>query len=326
MKATFPFPRRLTRITAAVALVALTPAAFGGLVITPTFTTAFNSAFGANAPAAQASWIAAANEFSTYFNDNININITVDGVTGTSVFGQSQTSLNSLSYTTLRTRMVADSTTMDDTAALAGSISVGDPVGAAHTWWVSRAQAKAIGLIANDLSNDGTTRFGAGNPFTFAGPIAPGTYDFKGVALHEISEVMGRLGLSGGTIGGNANSYSLADLFSFTGPGARSLTGGAGSFFSIDGGVSLLKLYNNATLNNLDTMDWAPGSQGGDGSADAFNQFSNSGVVNGLSGVDLRNMDALGYNFITNNVPEPTSAALLAAGLALSGCIRRRKQ
>jgi hypothetical protein len=144
------------RVATAFAAVSLAPAGFSALVITPTFTANFNANFGANAAAAQASWIAAASQFSANYSDNININITVDGVAGTSVFGQSQTFLNSLSYATLRTRMIADNTTADDTAALAGSISVADPVGAAHTWWVSRAQAKAIGLIANDLSNDGT--------------------------------------------------------------------------------------------------------------------------------------------------------------------------
>src|SRR5262249_52034035 len=156
-----------------------------------------------------------------------------------------------------------------------------DPTGGTGTWWVTTAQAKAIGLIADNLSTDGTTRFGAGNPFTFSGPIAAGTFDFKGVAAHEISEVMGRLGLSGGTVDSSPNSYSLLDLFSYTGAGTRGLGPGPNENFSIDNGTTLLKLYNNAAANGLDTRDWASGTN------DSFNQFSSSGVVNPVSGVDL---------------------------------------
>ena len=74
-----------------VAALVVAPRPSDALTITPTFTAAFNSSFGVNALAAQNAWIAAANVFQTNFNDNIHINITVNGVPGTSVFGQSQT-------------------------------------------------------------------------------------------------------------------------------------------------------------------------------------------------------------------------------------------
>ena len=195
-------------------------------------------------------------------------------------------------------------------------MTLADPTGGAGTWWVSRSEAKAIGLIADDLSNDGTTTFGAGNPFTFSGAIAGGTYDFKGIAAHEISEVMGRLGISGGTIGSFANSYSLIDDFSYTGANTKGLGKGAGNNFSIDNGTTLLKLWNNALANGLDSRDWAPGTN------DAFNQFSNSGVTNPVSDVDLRLMDVIGYDRIV--VPEPTTGTLLVAALAGAAFIRRR--
>jgi hypothetical protein len=287
-----------------------------GLVITPTFTTNFNTNFGTNAPAAQAAWISAASVFSTNFNDNIHINITVDAAAGTSIFGQSGFGLISTSYSNLRAKVVADAKSPDDFTAIGGggSMTITDPTGAAGTWWVSRAQSKAIGLIADDLSNDGTTTFGAGNPFTFSGPIAGGTYDFKGVAAHEISEVLGRLGISGGTIGTTSNSYSLLDNFSYTAAAAKGLGNGAGNNFSIDNGSSLLKLFNNAAVNGLDSRDWASGTN------DAFNQFSSSGVVNPVSATDLRLMDVIGYNL----TPEPSTAAasMLCLGMGLA-CRRR---
>jgi hypothetical protein len=291
-----------------------------GMVITPTFTANFNTNFGVNAAAAQAAWVAAAAVLTGNFTDNVHVNITVDAVAGTGVFGQSNTFLNSTSYANLRSKFVADSTTPDDATSLGGggSYSAVDPTGGAGTWWVSRAEAKAIGLIADDLNNDGTTTFGAGNPFTFSGPITPGTFDFEGVALHEITEVMGRLGISGGTIGASPNSYSAIDLFSFTGPGARGLTAGPGENFSIDNGATLLKLYNNALANNLDTRDWAPGTN------DAANQFSNSGVVNPFSVVDLREMDVIGYDRAIAAIPEPSTVMLFVSAFVAGAFLRRR--
>jgi PEP-CTERM motif len=314
---------------------------YAALVITPTFTANFNANFGANAAAAQASWIAAANIFSTNFNDNIHVNINVDAVAGTGVFGQSSTFLNSFSYATLRAAVVADAKTADDATSVGagGSVTVADPIAAnPHTWWVSTAQAKALGLVADNLNNDGTTTFGAGNPFTFNttnnGPIAAGTYDFRGVAAHEITEVMARLGLSGGTIGNNVNSYSLIDDFAYTAPGTKSPTksdnGGVGQSFSINNGTTLLKVWNNAFQYGLDTRDWAPApspgqpNQGGDGSPDSFNQYSSSGVVNNVTNVDLRLIDVIGYDRVA--VPEPSTIALGVLGLVgLVGFSRRAK-
>ena len=261
------------------------------VVITPTFTAGFDSSFGANAAAAKAAWQAAADVFANRLVDNIHVNITVDAVAGTGVFGQSNMSLFSISYADLLARVTARATTQDDQVAIGpgGSMTAADPTNGAGTWWVTRSQGKALGTVPDDTASDGTTRFGAGNPFTFSGPIAAGTYDFRGIAAHEITEVMGRLGISGGTIGSTSNSYSLIDNYSYTGPRTKGLRGGPGNFFSIDGGTTLLKLWNDPTTNGLDSRDWAPGTD------DAFNQFSNPGVVNGVTPVDLRLMDVLGY-------------------------------
>ena len=319
----------LAFLGATALLVAPRPSA--ALIITPTFTAAFNTSFGVNAIAAQNAWIAAANVFQTNFSDNVHINITVSAVAGTSVFGQSNTFLVSGPFASLRAGVIADAKTPDDATAIGagGSIPAADPVGGTHTWWVTTAQAKALGLIADNANNDGTTTFGAGNPFTFSGAIAPGTFDFQGVAAHEISEVMGRLGLMGGTIGNNTNSFDLADLFTFTGPGARGGGFGGGcsstnNWESIDNGTTLLKQKNNYCANGLDTEDWAPGTN------DAFNQFSNSNVVNPVSVVDLRVMDVIGYDrILATTVPEPSTLALLASGFAVFGAAgfkRRRKR
>jgi hypothetical protein len=256
------------------------------LIITPTFTSGFDLNFGVNATAARAAWTAAAKVFTDAFSDDIHINITVDAVTTPGAFGESFPALVSISYSDLFDRVSAYASTQNDAIAIGpgGSMTPTDPTNGVGTWQLTRAQAKALGHIPDDMTDDGGTTFGVGNAFTFSGPIAPGTFDFQGVAAHEITEVMGRLGISGGN-----NSFSLIDNFSYTGAGMKSLGGGAGNFFSIDNGVTLLKEFNDSAANHLDTRDWAGGTN------DSFNQFANAGVVNPVSAVDLQVMDVIGY-------------------------------
>jgi len=263
------------------------------LTINPTFTPNFNTNFGANAAAAQASWIAAAAVFTTSFTDNININIIVDAVSDPQVFGESMSAgFFPISYADLLTRLTADATTPNDNIAIGpgGSVPAIDPTNGNGSFFLTRAQAKALGVIPDDMSNDGTTTFGTTNPFTFSGPITPGTFDFQGIAAHEISEVLGRQGFKGSP----ADTFSLLDLFSFTAPGVRDMVGGPNNNFSIDNGTTLLKQFNDPTANGLDSRDWASGTAGSP--PDSFNQFSAPDVVNPVSDVDLQLLDVIGYD------------------------------
>jgi hypothetical protein len=160
------------------------------MIIAPTFTANFDANFGANAPAAKAAWIAAAGVFTANFTDPIHVNITVDAVAGTSVFGESSCPLLQITYANLLAAVIADAKSPNDAIAIGpgGSMVAVDPTGGNGGWWLT----KALAVIPDDLTDDGTTTFGAGNSFTFSGPIAAGTSDFQGVAAHEISEILGR--------------------------------------------------------------------------------------------------------------------------------------
>jgi Kelch motif len=247
----------------------------------------------------------AASQFTSNFNDPINVNILVTAVPGMGTLGSSDTFLMSDSYAAIRAAAVADATTADDATVLGagGSLPTADPISGSHLYVVSTAQAKALGLAPDDLSNDGKFTFGGGFSYTYdpANRAVPGKIDFIGVAMHEFSEIMGRIALMGDDPFGQPD-YMLFDLFHYTGVGLRGLNNGPGRFFSIDNGSTLLKAFNDAAQNSGDLQDWASGSN------DAFNAFSDSGVQNDLTPVDLRVMDAIGYNLATGP-PSPTPTA-----------------
>jgi hypothetical protein len=306
--------RNLGVLALGTAFAILANESHAGLVITPTFTNNFNSDFGSNAADAQAAWVAAANIFTTNFSDNIHINITVDAVADRSVFAQSQVNLLAFQYSDMRNALITDQKSANDRTAVgsAGSITAANPNGTSQ-WVLTTAQAKAIGMRADDASNDGKTTFGAGYSFTFSSDtIAGSTYDFKAAAAHEIAEVMGR-------VGGNVRfGQSLLDAYAYTDAGLRDMPGGTNNYFSINGGTTLIKLFNNP-VNGGDPRDWGAG-----GGNDAFNAFSSSGVTNPVSAVDLQLMDVLGYDLAA--VPEPpNSATIYAVALLLISVARRAK-
>jgi hypothetical protein len=302
-----------------LALIAATPLS-ANMAIVLSFTSNFNTNFGVNAAAAQAAVNFAAQQFDNLYSDPIHVNITVDAVLGTGTLGMSSTPIGSLPYSSLRAAAIADAKSTDDKTSVGpgGSIVATDPTGGAGTWWVTQAQAKALNLIPDSGANDGTITFGTGFTYTFNpnNRAVSGAIDFIGVVEHEMSEVMGRIGISGATIPGTSGpSYTLLDDLAYTGSGTKGLGFVANDFLSFDNGTTLLKQFNQVAGG--DSRDWQSGSN------DAFNAFSAASVKNDISAVDIREMDVLGYDLA---VPEPASLILFGAGLALIVASRFRRR
>jgi hypothetical protein len=207
---------------------------------------------------------------------------------GSNALGESNTYFNNYTYSDVRSALVADTTSADQVSA-GHSLPAADPTGT-NNYWMATAEAKALGLMGPSGAVDGYIGFSSSLPFTYndSNGVASGTYDFNGVALHELTEVLGRE-LFVGNDGIGSNSYTPLDLFHYSSNGMRDFSGTTAGYFSPDGGASHLDSFN--TNPNGDFGDWA--SSAGN---DAVLAFSNSGVVNKFSPADMREMNVLGYD------------------------------
>jgi len=271
----------------------------GGLV--------FNISFDSSVVSAPAGFTAAINYvaqlFASSFSNPITINLDVGwGEIGgqslsSGALGESETYLNTYSYSQVRSALTAHATSADQKAAVSTLPSTAPTGNGSYS--IATAEAKALSLTAASSSLDGYVGFGSGYNYTFDpnNQAISGAYDFIGVAAHEITEVMGRDSYLGEGLG-----YTALDLFRYSSPGARQLSAGKTAYFSIDGGSTNLDNLN--TVSGGDPGDWA--SSAGN---DAFNAFSNSGVANTVGSTDMRELNVLGYNLTSSSSPtgSPTS-------------------
>lgn len=225
----------------------------------------------------------------------------------------------------MRTALINDNAgakaSADGTTSISsgGSVfSTADPTGGG-VFLYARAQAKALGALASDSSNDGTVTFSSAQSCTF-NPLARGGpgFDFIGVAEHAISEVMGRFQLNGANLSGSPN-YTAYDLFDFSGVGAHSLLTGAGRCFSINNGTTNLRRYNNAATFGGDSGDWDSAF-----AISPYNASTGPNTAHAIQSYDIATLDVIGWERAAV-VPEPGKWAMMLAGIAVLGGLARRR-
>jgi hypothetical protein len=243
-----------------------------------------------NAPQIQTAFNAAAQTIQSLYTNNITINITMywgafGPFSGGVGFGSSNTKfVGTYTYATLTNALRLARTTLEDSNAVA-SLPPADPA-PGGSWYVPRAQAKALGLISSDLVLDGSVGFGTNFNFTFdpTNRAVAGKYDFVALAERQITEVMGRVYID---LSANFVPY---DLFRFTSNGVRSLSVNAnGAYFSIDNGATPLRYFWTNASPGIVT-DWLTA-----GPADCFDYQFSSGKKFVFSHADLIALDILGY-------------------------------
>ena len=190
-----------------------------------------------------------------------------------------------LSYAQVRGNLTANATS---TAALtaAANLPASDPTGGAGLL-VSGAQEKAWGLLpATGSEIDGEIGFAISSGYSFDlanAPTTDGDLQMVGAAEHELTHALGRIA----AFESNSKTiYNVLDLYRYSAPGVLQSVVNSPAYFSIDGG--------RTNLDNFSTVD-DDGDWDGSSGPDAFNAHQIRGQVNGITSVDITEMNVLGF-------------------------------
>ena len=206
---------------------------------------------------------------------------------------------------------------------------------------LSTANAKALGFSSAFLPpSDGTITIDDGVNWDYdpTDGISAGQFDFFGVAVHEISHIMGffsTVDLADALVN-NSQTGSIPlntlDLFRIA-PGSG-CTNFSGSIRQLSPGTSSVTYLGECTDAAMST-----GELTGDGrSASHWKDGLGLGLLDPtfapgeatlISAVDLRALDLIGWDVVTTNistsaVPVPAALWLMMSGLGLFGFVARR--
>ncbi|MCH7224873.1 NF038122 family metalloprotease [Haloferula sp. A504] len=302
-----------------------------------------------NAPALAAFERAAAT-WESLISDPITVTLDANLASlGTGILGSASSVLLTGGYDTIRNRMVADAFFEADDAVVAALPTFAQsnfttPAGfsTSSSLTANKAALKAMGFTGLDTSfgaADATITFSTNFAFDFdnSDGVGAGLFDFETIALHEIGHALGFTStvdtvdsLSAQNTPGEVTPRVL-DLFRFaagTEPGdatsfttaTRMLEPGVEATFSdtvLEGAMST----GRNTGDGQQASHWKDNNLTGLPLIGVMDPTLAPQQVEGLSLLDLRTLDVIGYDI--SFVPEPSSLWLALGGLVL--CLRRRR-
>jgi hypothetical protein len=307
------------------------------------------STLSGNAPAL-AAFNRAAAQWESFISDPIQVTISADlAPLAPNVLGSASSMIITRNYTTVRDAMVFDASDEADDAVVAALPTVNNfsatlPDGRALNGEMrfTRANMKALGLLASDAFNDASLTFSSNFNFDFdnSDGVSAGTWDFETVAAHEIGHALGFQSAvddlnNNGT--GPARPMPL-DLFRFANGGAsdpeslaeftimpRSLLPGADAVTD-----DLASEWRMSTGLNGEGYPGTDGRQASHWKADeltgsligVLDPTIPSARIYAISAADLRALDLIGYEIA---IPEPGAVALLATSVILLSVRRRAR-
>jgi hypothetical protein len=283
----------------------------GGLEIDLSWDASVRSA--SNWSAIESAVTTAAKIFTSAFSNPVLVNIAVgfgevDGAAlGSGALGESESSGYIVNYSTAETALTGADASLFSSHGSNASVLADAALSGANVF-IASAEAKALHLVNGAATAiDGYIGLTKASSLLYfpagGGAIKSSQYDAIGVAAHEISEVMGRIGMQGQSLGQFSHVYTPLDLMRFRAAGVPALSAGGG-YFSINGGKTSLNTYNNPA-NGGDSADWASLSSN---LTDAFDAFAHPGVTTTATANDMLEVASLGYQVAAGATLHATTA------------------
>lgn len=263
---------------------------------------------------------------------NITVNITF-GEASNGLGASSVAEYTDVALSTYEAALEANASTPADAAALASLQANPPPAGT--TLHIAVSLATALGIY-DYTGTAGTIKLNtAAMNLSRTGSQDPYDYDIEAVAAHEIDEVLG-IGGAGSELGDNTSDLGVMDLFRYSAPGVRSFTtsSSAIAYFSINDGTTDLVNFNQS--GSGDYGDWGngalPAELAGNNPPQVQDAFGTPGVDVNVGPNEMTALDVVGYTLTpaglaleADDVPEPSTYAMLLGGLAALGLLRRSR-